>query len=169
MLSNIPSEVGELISRYPEKRSLIEWCFRWLYSMPEVSVILSGTSNLEQLKMNLEIFSKAEYNVMSEEDLELIKSIRAAYDKQNSIRCTGCRYCLPCPQNVSIPEIFRLYNNFSQMKEHWVDKGMYNINIVPMGMGADKCVECGICKTRCPQAIDIPKELMKVHKALSYR
>jgi len=136
--------------------------------MPEVSLILSGTSSLEQLKMNLQIFSEADLNVMSKDDLELIKTIREAYDKQNTIRCTGCRYCMPCEQNVSIPEIFRLYNNYTQMKEHWVDKGMYNINILPMGMGADKCIECGKCEAHCPQGIEIVKELKVAHKALSY-
>ena len=168
MLNNIPSEVGSLIDKYPEKRSLIEWCFRWLYSMPETSVILSGTSTLSQLKMNLQIFSEANYNVMSESDLELIRSIRAAYDAQNSIHCTGCRYCMPCPQNVSIPDIFRLYNNYTQMKDHWVDRGMYSTNIVPMGMGANQCIECGVCTTRCPQRIDIPGKLKEVHKELSW-
>ena len=56
ILNIVPEEVRDLVKQYPEKRPLVEWCFRWLYNMPEVSVILSGTNNLKQLKDNLKIF-----------------------------------------------------------------------------------------------------------------
>jgi predicted aldo/keto reductase-like oxidoreductase len=73
---------------------------------------------------------------------------------------------MPCPQNVSIPEIFKLYNNYNLMKAHWVDKGMYKINLMPSGTGADKCISCGACAKHCPQGIDIPERLKEAHKVL---
>lgn len=164
MLRNIPEEVNDLLEQYPEKRSLVEWCFRWLYDMPEVSVILSGTSTMEQLKDNLRIFEEAEVNVMSEQDQNLIKKIREAYESKSSIGCTSCDYCMPCPQGVSIPEIFKHYNSYQRMKPHWVDKGMYRENIVPAGSGADQCISCEICTEHCPQGLEIPVLLQKVHE-----
>jgi predicted aldo/keto reductase-like oxidoreductase len=163
MLNNIPTEVHNLINQYPEKRSLVEWCFRWLYNMPEVSVILSGTSTMQQLKDNLKIFEHAVPNVMSNEDLNLINMIREAYEANKSIGCTSCKYCMPCPYGVAIPDIFKLYNSYQLMKSHWVDKGVYRISLVPGGSGADKCVACGACAEHCPQALKIPELLKKVH------
>lgn len=163
ILNTVPQEAQDLIDQYPEKRSLVEWCFRWLYNMPEVSVILSGTSNLQQLKDNLKIFEYTAANVMSEEDLTLIKLIREAYEAKKSIGCTGCRYCMPCPQGVNIPEIFKLYNSQQLMKSHVIDTVVYQSNLVPAGAGADQCVVCGICAEKCPQTLEIPELLQKVH------
>ncbi len=166
LLNNVPGEVTALLNGYPEQRSLVEWCFRWLYNMPEVAVILSGTSSLEQLRDNLRIFEQSAANVMSEADQELIHKIRAAYESQKSIGCTGCQYCLPCPKGVSIPEIFRLYNSYQLMKPHPIDKVVYKQSFQPAGTGADQCVSCNICKKHCPQALDIPVLLKRVHGEL---
>jgi uncharacterized protein len=163
LFNNVPSEVQELLNTYPEKRSLVEWCFRWLYNMPEASVILSGTSNLEQLKDNLRIFEHAEPNTMSEADQELIKKIQEAYESKKSVGCTGCRYCMPCPSGVSIPEIFKLYNSYQLVKPHQIDKIVYKNAIVPAGTGADSCVSCGICTQHCPQALKIPDLIKSIH------
>lgn len=166
ILNTVPEEAQVLIDQYPEKRSLVEWCFRWLYNMPEVSVILSGTSTLQQLKDNLKIFEYPTPNVMSEEDLNLIKMIREAYEAKKSIGCTGCRYCMPCPQGVAIPEIFKLYNSQQLMKSHVIDAVVYQSNLVPAGTGADQCVSCGICTENCPQTLSIPELLKQVHTEL---
>lgn len=167
LINNVPPEASELIENYPDKRSLTEWCFRWLYNMPEVTCVLSGTNNLEQLRQNIDIFSKAECNVMSDPELQLIQKIKAAYKAKDSIDCTGCRYCMPCPANVSIPDIFKLYNSSILMRTHWVDKEMYNDNLIPEGKSAENCVECGACMTHCPQGINIPEKLKLAHRSLA--
>ena len=163
LLTNIPEEVPALLEAYPEKRSLIEWCFRFLYDKPEVSLILSGTSTLDQLKENLRIMENAEPNVMREEDQKLIETIRELYQAKNAIGCTGCSYCMPCPQNVAIPDIFRLYNSYQQYKTHFVDRFVYANALIPEGKGADQCIECGICESNCPQSLPIPDLLKKIH------
>lgn len=167
LLNNIPEEVHNLLQEHPEQRSLAEWCFRWLYNMPEVAVILSGTSTLDQLKDNLRIFEQAVPNVMSSEDAQLIAKIRAAYESKRSIGCTGCQYCMPCPQNVSIPAIFKLYNSYQLVKPHPIDKVVYQNSLVPTGEGADQCVSCGVCQQHCPQGLEIPELLARVHRELT--
>lgn len=166
LLNNVPQEAHDLIGAYPEKRSLVEWCFRWLYNMPEVSLILSGTSSLDQLKDNLRIFDQAKSGVMSDEDQNLIIKIRQAFEAKNSIGCTGCRYCMPCPRGVGIPEIFKLYNSYQLMKPHPIDQVFYQNTIVPAGSGADQCVSCGLCSQHCPQGLKIPELLQQVHTVL---
>ncbi|RCX14803.1 hypothetical protein DFR58_11437 [Anaerobacterium chartisolvens] len=164
--NNIPQQAKRLIEAYPEKRTIVDWAFRWLYNMPEATVIISGTSTLDQLKDNIAIFEGAACNVMSKEDMELIAKIKEAYESNKSIGCTGCRYCMPCPQNVDIPEIFKLYNSINIMKEHWVDRDMYRNNIIPLSLGADQCIRCGVCMEHCPQGLDIPEKLMEAHEGL---
>lgn len=162
LLNNLPKEVSRLVYNYPDKRSLVEWCFRWLYNMPEISVILSGTSNMEQLKDNLRIFDHAAPNCMTDKDQELISKIRKAFEAQKSIGCTGCRYCMPCPQNVKIPDLFKLYNSYQFMKSN-NDRYIYQRVMIPSGFGADRCISCGICMEKCPQSLEIPELLKKVH------
>jgi predicted aldo/keto reductase-like oxidoreductase len=164
LLNNVPEEVNTLIHQYPEQRSFVEWCFRWLYNMPETSVILSGTSTLDQLKDNLRIFNQAAPNVMSEEDQKLIDRIREIFESKKSIGCTGCKYCMPCPRNISIPEIFKLYNSYQLVKPHIIDKVVYQNTMIPSGSGADQCVSCGICMKNCPQDLKIPDLLKRVHE-----
>ncbi len=161
--NNVPVGVRELVNAYPDKRSLIEWCFRWLYNMPEVSVILSGTKTLEQLKDNLRIFEKAAPDVMTEEEQRLIKKIQEEYESRKNIGCTGCRYCVPCPRGVGIPEIFKLYNSYELVKPHAIDRLVYKNAMLPSGTGADRCTACGVCMRHCPQNLDIPALLKKAH------
>lgn len=166
IVNNYPAQVTDILKEYPENRTLTDWAFRWLYNMKEASVIISGTSTLEQLKDNLRIFENTDYNVMTDKDLNLIKRIRGAFEKKNSINCTGCKYCMPCPKNVNIPETFKLYNIVSVMDGHFIDRMVYQNTIVPSNSGADQCVNCGICMKHCPQGLQIPENLKKAHEVL---
>jgi predicted aldo/keto reductase-like oxidoreductase len=166
IINNAPNEIKALLDEYPEKRSLVEWCFRWLYNMPEVSVVLTGTSTLEQVKDNLRIFDKSKPNVMSEKDMELIHNIQTIYEKKTSIGCTGCKYCMPCPQGIDIPAIFKLYNQYQLFNRPMGDMLFYKRNMVALNFGANQCIKCGNCKEHCPQQLEIPDLMEKVHQEL---
>ncbi|MBN1623237.1 MAG: aldo/keto reductase [Clostridia bacterium] len=166
LVNDYPAEIDELISEFPQKRSLVEWAFRWLYNIREADVIISGVSTIEQLKQNLEIFKYSEYDCMTAEEANLVHRIKEAYEKRRAVGCTGCGYCMPCPFGVEIPEVFRYWNKVTMLEKHWLDKMIYGDTIVKSGKGADKCTECGVCLTKCPQGIQIPEELKKAHAVL---
>jgi predicted aldo/keto reductase-like oxidoreductase len=157
IINNTPPEIEKLLDEYPEKRSLVEWCFRWLYNMPEASVILSGVSAMEQLKDNLSIFENSAPNVMSEKDMELIHGIQKIFESKTNIARTGCKYCMPCPQGLDIPNLFKLYNQYRLFNKPANDSLIYQNSRM---VCADQCINCGHCKQHCPQQLAIP-ELMK--------
>ena len=163
IVNNTPPEVEKLLSEYPEKRSLVEWCFRWLYNMPEVSVILSGTSTIEQLQDNLRIFAASQPNVMSEKDMELIHAIQKIYESKTNIACTGCNYCMPCPHGLDIPNLFKLYNQYQLFNKPMNDSLIYRRSRM---ICADQCANCGHCKEHCPQQLEIPDLMEVVHREL---
>ena len=153
-LAKAPGNVQALYDAFPVQRTPVEWAFRWLCNHPAVSVVLSGCNEMEQIEDNLRIFDTVEPGIMSPEELKLMDDVRAAYISRTKIGCTGCRYCMPCPNGVNIPGIFSVWNNAS----------LYNIDpktdwqfrmILEKDGGADKCVGCGACEAACPQHLDI--------------
>jgi predicted aldo/keto reductase-like oxidoreductase len=166
IVNNVPAEISSLLNRYVENRSLAEWCFRWLYNMPEVSVILSGTSTMEQLKDNLRIFEQSAPGVMTERDMKFIREIQGIYESKMGIGCTGCRYCMPCPQGIDIPGIFTLYNQYQLFNKPAGDAMFYKRNMAELGTGADQCIKCNSCKEHCPQQLEIPDLMETIDRVL---
>ena len=166
-LAYAPPEVKELYKSLPEQRGEIEWAFRHLINYSEVSCILSGVTALDQLKENIEIFSKpdAVSGCLSDDEKAVMAKVKAVYESKASIPCTGCEYCMPCPSGINIPIIFSRYNegimfdNFSQPQRSYMLMGRANSR-------ASNCVSCGACESKCPQGIKIIDELKKSHEAL---
>ena len=157
-LAKAPDNVQALYDAFPVQRSPVEWAFRWLCDHPEVSVVLSGCNEPEQIADNLRIFDGALPNVMTPEEQALIERVRAAYVSRTRIGCTGCRYCMPCPNGVGIPDIFAVWNSVSlygiDPNADWGFR-MTKEN----GHGADRCVACGACENACPQHLPIIEQL----------
>ena len=157
-LSKAPSNVQALYDAFPVKRSPVEWAFRWLCNHPEVSVVLSGCNEESQIDDNLRIFDTVESGIMSEEELKLMDNVREAYISRTKIGCTGCRYCMPCPNGVNIPGIFSAWNNASLYDTD--PKNDWNIRqISEKNHGADHCIGCGACEAACPQHLNIIESL----------
>ena len=157
-LAKAPDNVQALYDAFPTKRSPVEWAFRWLCDHPEVSVVLSGCNEAEQIDDNLRIFDSVEPGVMDEAELKLIDDVRAAYLSRTKIGCTGCRYCMPCPNGVNIPGIFSVWNSVSL---YGIDPNKdWGFRMTrEKGNGADNCVACGACEAACPQHLPIIESL----------
>ncbi len=164
-LAKAPDNVQALYDAFPVKRSAVEWAFRWLANFPEIATILSGVSDMEQAVDNLGIFDRCEVGAMTADEEALIARVRDAYNSRTMVDCTGCRYCVPCPNEVDIPGIFALWNDRSLYNQPMKGNESYKRRI-EKGTAADKCVECGACEGLCPQHISIIEKLKQADTAM---
>ena len=162
-----PKRMEGLYSEFPGKRRPVEWAFRHLLNYPEVSTILSGMTTLEQLKENIEIFSKddAVPNCLSSKEMDIISRIKSAYESVKNIPCTACEYCLPCPNGVDIPGVFFRYNE-GHMFDNFDQPSRAYMLLTSFKKDASRCIACGECEKKCPQHIEIIKQLKNADEAL---
>jgi hypothetical protein len=148
-------------SRIPEAS------LRFVFANPNVDCAISGMSAMEQVEENIAIADDSKN--LSEEFLEEIRAHLAKLKNMADLYCTGCSYCMPCPQGVNIPRIFELYNQARVYDIHQISRAAYaQIGKVPWepGKPADACKECGECEARCPQHIEIMKQLADARRML---
>lgn len=162
-LAKLPNRVMDIVKRNEKGWSAVEWSLRWLGNFPQVSVILSGMNSLEHVKENIEIADHLTPNALTKDELVLIEEVRKTFESFAVINCTECGYCMPCPNGVNIPGNFRLYNETVMFEDKEDGKGIYRW-FESQKTSASFCVECGKCLGKCPQKLDIPSLLKKIHK-----
>ena len=178
-LAKAPQPIQELWNTIPNKRTPAEWGLQWLWNQPEVSVVLSGMSTIQQVEENVVSAKRSGVDTLTKEELMLVDRAREAYRELGPIPCTGCNYCMPCPNGVDIPYNFKLYNDgvmyerenprrargwyqFMYVKEREDLEGDYHRE---KGQAA-KCIRCRECEAKCPQNIPISKYMPIVHQVL---
>jgi hypothetical protein len=163
LASGIPENILDIWKRNHQTRTPVEWALKYVWNQPEISILLSGMSNLEQVKQNIEYASREDVNMLTLEEQDTITAVSQTYKKRIQINCTACKYCMPCPNGVDIPSVFKKFNDAYIFNEFDKFKEEYH-RFISVDSRASKCVECGICIDKCPQNIDIISEMKRVSK-----
>lgn len=163
-LSDFPVLMDIFKGRY---KSPSEIALKFVFSNKNVSVALSGMNSIEMVEEN--VMTASSNNFLTEEEKYLIDEVINKRKEKREIPCTGCQYCLPCPQEIPIPEIFNLYNQFlitgSEIYKQKYEKiGSAKDDKRKKG---DVCKECRRCEKYCPQGIKIRDKLKEIHKTFS--
>lgn len=159
-----PARIQKLWETAKIKRSAADWGLQWLWNQPEVAVVLSGMSDMSQVRENIASAAKSGVNSLTEEELALIQRVRAEYEKLSPIPCTRCRYCMPCPNGVDIPQNFSIYNEGVIYDKEQNARGDYLF--MSEEVRAANCLNCRVCEEKCPQKISIGEWMATVHRKL---
>ena len=155
-LASLASEDTQKLSALRPQEKVPAWAFRFLQSIPEVTVVLSGMSDMEQMQENIKTFE--EEKPLSEEEMQALLGIAEDMVQKIVLPCTACHYCVShCPQGLDIPRLLELYN------EHCFTRGGF---IAPMALSAipqekqpSSCIGCRSCEVVCPQQIHISEAM----------
>ncbi|MBQ0121856.1 MAG: aldo/keto reductase [Bacteroidales bacterium] len=171
-LAKLPDPLAaKLLQREPE-RSVASWAFRYAGTHPGVLTVLSGMTFMEHLKDNLK--SYCPLKPLSDEEMKFLEGLGSELASYETVPCTACKYCMPCPYGINIPAIFSHYNkcltegNAPQEKTsptYARERRAFLVGYdrsVPRLRQADHCIGCGQCSPHCPQRIDIPRELNRI-------
>lgn len=152
-LASPPPEAMARLDAARKGASAASWALRFVASLPGVMTILSGMSNEEQMKDNLNTFTN--FEPLSVTEKQVIEDVKEIMHGKPTIGCTSCRYCCDgCPQGIKIPDIFSLINSVRIYNEGWRAKNYYNTHIAPSAKASD-CIGCGQCEGVCPQHLPI--------------
>ena len=155
-LAKLAAEDEKALKALRPEENIPAWAFRFLQSVPGVTMVLSGMSNLQQMQDNIHTF--AEEKPLTEKEMDTLLQIADGMVKKIVLPCTACHYCTShCPQGLPIPELLALYN------EHCFTEGGF---IAPMALSAypqeklpSACIGCRSCEAVCPQQIKISEAM----------
>ena len=179
-LANPPQEAVEVMDTAPVHRKPVDWALQFLWNKPEVATVLSGMSNMVQVVENCDSADRSGINSLSQQENQVIIRLAEIYRQKILVPCTACEYCMPCPHGVNIPQNFAILNNVS-LEDRGMRRWRTGRSYLKLVGNPDKidqenpngnaliCTDCGICVEKCPQEINIPVELEKVHAILGKR
>lgn len=165
-LVHLPENAAQLLKQARLDDSIVSWAFRYLQSLPNVQVVLSGMSDMDQLKENIAVFDTVD--PLTEDERAILDKVTATMT--SLVPCTACRYCCDnCPSDLDIPKLISMYNEMSNNEATGI-----KFSTLSFTLGAMKdcerpgaCVACGACSAVCPQGINIPDVMSKFDKLLS--
>ena len=160
-LVNLPEEAKKVLDDL-HGGSPASYAIRFAAGFPGMMMVLSGMSNLEQMKDNLSYMR--DFKPLNETELAAVNKVQEIFHKMNMIPCTACRYCVEgCPKQISIPDLFAIMN-IKQLHHDWNADYYYEEVHTAPGRRASDCLKCGKCEKICPQHLPIRKLLEEVAK-----
>lgn len=164
-LADVPAEVRESFAAYHPDLSVPSWAIRFVASLDNVAMVLSGMSNMEQLMDNISYMK--EFVPMNAEETELVHKAAEMIKDSIAIPCTGCSYCTEgCPMQIAIPDLFRVYNKSKRGEITDVEANEEYRRLTESGGKARECLACGQCQVACPQHLEIINYLKDVAKCM---
>ena len=165
LATKLPQDAVDRIARIGLKPPAIG--LKWLYDQPGVTCVLSGMNSIEMVEENCLAASSSPAGSMTPEERETIEDVKRILTSRLKVGCTGCRYCMPCPQGVDIPGIFSCYNTMYLEKK---SRGRYNyLSTIGLrkkpGFGSN-CIGCKKCEKHCPQSLPVSSLVKEADKAL---
>jgi len=167
LANGIPKKAIEVMKQANDSMTPVGWALKWIWNQPEVTMLLSGMNEFDQLRENIELAESSVPGMWTSNEEETINQVVEIFNESYKIPCTGCNYCMPCPQHIDIPGCFAAYNASYSMK--WsLGMGQYILNTgaIHVPAYASACIKCGKCEKHCPQNIPIRDSLDRVKKRM---
>ncbi|MDP3305933.1 MAG: aldo/keto reductase [Erysipelotrichaceae bacterium] len=158
-LAKLSDDMEAKFKNVNPQRSLSSWALRWVASLDNVKVILSGMTTMEHVEDNLNTFNN--FKMLSWDEQNTVKEVADMIHDRKKNGCTGCNYCMPCPYGVNIPRNFRIWNDLGVFGDEKKAKARYFTHCPPE-QRSDMCQWCGACEPMCPQNIPIREDLKKM-------
>ena len=167
LVGMLPKAAQARIAANSRGYTAAQWALNWLWNQPGVTCVLSGMNSLEMVRENLKSAAQAQAGMLTGDDLKLIGEIRNDLNGAIRVGCTGCGYCMPCPQGVDIPAAFRCLNDIEISGKFAALKSYWQITAIRQTPGsASRCIGCGKCERHCPQGLPICEKLKEASREL---
>ena len=155
-LARLSEEEAAPLKTMRSDETIPAWAFRFLQSIPSVTVVLSGMSDLEQMKANIATFQTEA--PLNEKEMDGLMEVAGGMVSQTALPCTACHYCVShCPKGLNIPELLALYN------EHSFTGGGFlapmALSAIPQDKWPSACIGCRSCEKVCPQQLKISEAM----------
>ncbi|MCC8194473.1 MAG: aldo/keto reductase [Deltaproteobacteria bacterium] len=157
LVRDLPPKAEQLFKHAHPDWNMAEWGLRWLWNQPEITTVLSGMSNMEQVEDNIRIAENGCPGNLRDDDLRTVEKVGEVFNSGMKIGCTGCGYCMPCPHGVDIPRNFSFFNTyhlFDNIGTRRQTQHFYSTQM-PRDKIAAHCVGCGLCVDKCPQHLPV--------------
>ncbi|MCL2045541.1 MAG: aldo/keto reductase [Oscillospiraceae bacterium] len=169
LATSLPKGVESVFRQGDKDSSPAAWALRWIWNQPEVTLLLSGMNSDAQLNENVETAKTAVPGMLTDKEVAIIERVVKIFEESYKIPCTGCNYCLPCPNNVNIPGSFASYNlSFASGYIAGITSYMTGTALTSKegNFSGSNCIKCGLCEQACPQKIKIMGALETVLKRM---
>lgn len=161
MLVNLlPDQVADAFAQ--RELDVARTSMRYVYNQPEPTFVLSGVSNLEQLKQQIDFTMDNQPGCLTPAENEALKIAKSEF---NLVPCSQCKYCIDCPKEIPIFDVISMYNYYQLTNQDRI-KEKY-AGLIEKGIDAAQCIECGACEDICPQGIKIIDVIAKAHQLLT--